>query len=269
VSVADALVRSEAFGPVAPSLGWAPPLRYLLRRDRVLRLVRALPAGDCLEVGCGAGALIDELAHAGWRALGVESSARALSVARALREASGGGQRLADALDPDASERWDLVCALDVLEHIEDDAAAVRDWVARLRPGGHLLLSVPAHPSRWSAGDEWAGHFRRYARGPLLALLEGSGLAPVHVECYGFPLANLSEALGAPVYRRMMRQRDRATTKAEATADSGVERRAAARLFRWLSSPPGRLGLWAALRMQAATAGRDWGSGYLVLARRS
>ena len=268
MSQSVALTRTATFGPVAPALGWSPPLRYLLRRDRVMRQLSSLTPGECLEIGCGAGALLDELAHQGWRALGIESSPRALAMAIALRDASGGSQRLAPMLDSEDRKTWDLVFALDVLEHIEDDVEAVQDWAARVRRGGHLLISVPAHPSRWSAGDEWAGHFRRYSRSQLAALMEKAGLLPVHVECYGFPLANISEALGAPVYRRMMPVRVASITKAEATADRGVERRAASRIFRWLSSPVGRLSLRCGLWAQAATAHRDWGSGYLVRARR-
>jgi len=240
-----------------------------MRRARALSAIEVLPPGDLLEVGCGAGALLDELAHRGWRAVGIDSSERARDIAAAISRATGGNQRVLAAPDPGWSSRFDLICALEVLEHIEDDRAALRQWAGWLRPGGVLLVSVPAHQRRWTAGDEWAGHFRRYERQDLLDLVEAAGLTVEMVECYGFPLGNLTEWLGAPAYRRKLRKRAPAhATKEAASADSGVERDTALRMFRWLDTIPGRVGLRAALALQAATCKVDWGCGFLLRARR-
>ena len=261
--------RSALFGVVAPTAGWAPPIRFLLRRARALRAIEGVPPGDLLEVGCGAGALLDELAHRGWHAVGVDSSERARQVAAAIAAATGGKQRLLAAPDPEWSGCFDLVCALEVLEHIEDDRAAMRQWAGWLRPGGTLLVSVPAHQRRWNAGDEWAGHYRRYERADLLDVVRSSGLVVEHVECYGFPLGNLTEWLGDATYRRKLIERAGApATKEAASADSGVERGAALRMFRWLDTMPGRLGLRTALALQAATRKVEWGCGFLLRARR-
>jgi SAM-dependent methyltransferase len=62
---------------------------------------------------------------------------------------------------------WDVIGAFDVLEHIDDDAAALDSIHAALAPGGVLLVTVPQHPWLWSAVDEAAQHQRRYTR-PLL-----------------------------------------------------------------------------------------------------
>jgi SAM-dependent methyltransferase len=240
-----------------------------LRRARALRAIERLTPGDLLEVGCGAGALLDELAHRGWRAVGIDSSDRARRVAAAIAAATGGSQRVLATPDPDWSARFDLICALEVLEHIEDDHGAMRQWAAWLRPGGTLLVSVPAHRRRWNAGDEWAGHYRRYEREELLGVVRSAGLVVEHVECYGFPLGNITEWLGDPAYRRKLRDRASApTSKEAASADSGVERSAALRMFRWLDTVPGRAGLRAALALQSATQGLEWGCGFLLRARR-
>src|SRR3546814_16370989 len=87
--------------------------------------------------------------------------------------------------------------AFEVLEHIEDDHAALRQWLGWLKPGGILLMSVPAHPSQWNEADVWAGHFRRYRKRELLGLVEENGLVLEHVECMGFPLANITERMQA------------------------------------------------------------------------
>ena len=119
------LRRDPVLGVLAPALGWAPPLRYLLRRHRAHQYLSGLTPGDLVEVGCGAGALLDELAHAGWRTTGVDASSRARRVATALRDASGGTQRVL--AEPDAAwhQCFDVVCALDVLEHIREDEVAL------------------------------------------------------------------------------------------------------------------------------------------------
>lgn len=254
-------------GPVSSEAGWAPPLRYLLRRDRVLRLVRGLAVGRYLEIGCGGGALVHEMAALGWDALGIETSERALGIAKSLREIGGGGQSLSSDLSEACDGAWDLVAALDVLEHIEDQEAAVRAWVGKLASRGMLLISVPAHPSRWGAGDQWAGHFRRYTAETLKGLLGTAGLEIVHLECYGFPLANVTELLGEPYYRRQLAKQG-GRSQSEATASSGVDRRVASRLSAIIASRPFLLALRLAFWAQDVSARTDWGSGYLVLARK-
>ena len=97
------------------------------------------------------------------------------------------------ALEP--GRTFDLVCAFEVLEHIEDDETALRDWVRLIRPGGHLLLSVPADPSRFGPMDEHAGHFRRYSVDRLTALAENVGLVDVRATVYGWPLGYALEAV--------------------------------------------------------------------------
>jgi SAM-dependent methyltransferase len=189
-------------------------------------------------------------------------------MARSIAATMGGRQTLVDAPDPAWKGSKDLVCAFDVLEHIEDDHAALRTWMDWLKPTGRLCISVPAHRHRWGAGDEWAGHWRRYDRSDLVGLLKSHGLVIEHLECYGFPLANLTEWAGGRAYRRLMRERGGATSMVRATANSGIDRSDYLRLFRWIDSPFGRFALRAALVMQAITNRVNWGSGYLVLARR-
>lgn len=256
------------FGVVAPSAGWVPPLRFLVRRNRILRLLATQPGGQLIEVGCGGGAMLAEFSAAGHAVVGLESSPRALAVARRVAEAVGGKYAVVDAPCPHWEERFDLVCAFDVLEHIKDDVAALEQWLSWLRPGGLICLSVPAHRRSWSAGDVWAGHYRRYDRRELEALLAARGLRLEHFECYGFPLANLTEWVGKRTYRRLLAERSANVGPSEATAGSGVDQRDSTALFRWLDTLPGRLSLRASFVLQHLFSGTDLGSGYLVLARK-
>ncbi len=72
---------------------------------------------------------------------------------------------------PFASDAFDLVCALDIIEHVDDDDGALSELVRVAKPGGTLLISTPLHPSRWTSFDDFVGHKRRYEPQPLLAKL--------------------------------------------------------------------------------------------------
>jgi SAM-dependent methyltransferase len=72
---------------------------------------------------------------------------------------------------------FDLVCAFDVVEHVDDEAATFRELARVCAAGGTLLLSVPLHPAQWTAFDDFVGHRRRYEPGRLVDLLAGHGFA--------------------------------------------------------------------------------------------
>jgi SAM-dependent methyltransferase len=258
------------FGPAAPEYGWVPAPRYLMRRSRILALTSDVRPGDLLEVGCGAGMLLQEFARRGFRCTALESSSAALSVARALAREANLTIEFRDAPDLDWRSCFDGVFAFDVLEHVADDRAALSAWARWLRPGGYLVISVPAHATRWTAGDEWAGHYRRYERADLKRLLGEVGLELERFECYGYPLANVSERVGARSYARRIR-RDAGHEEADrrsSTDRSGIERGPHVRLYPLLRSPPGRLALAVCLGIQRLFLATDLGSGYVLRARR-
>jgi SAM-dependent methyltransferase len=116
--------------------------------------------------------------------------------------------------------QFDLICAFEVLEHIEDDAAALKEWAGRLRANGWLLLSVPAHQRRYGPADELVGHFRRYDPGAMTALLASSGFTQIQMRQYGFPLGYLLEAGRNLIGRRRLATAG-AMPAAERTAGSG------------------------------------------------
>jgi SAM-dependent methyltransferase len=80
---------------------------------------------------------------------------------------------------------FDLVCALDVVEHVEDDDAAWAEVSRVAAAGATVLLSVPLHPARWTAFDDFVGHKRRYAPRRLRAKLAEHGLAVEQSAAYG------------------------------------------------------------------------------------
>jgi SAM-dependent methyltransferase len=153
------------------------------RRRLLARLIGSLapaPSWRVLEVGAGTGANLPVL-----RALGVRQVIACDLAAEAQRHQDAGVFTRADAARlPFASASIDLLLAADVIEHLADDRAALREFVRVLRPGGHLLVTVPAFPSLWGPQDIVAHHHRRYRRAPLLALLGEAGVRVV--SCFHF-----------------------------------------------------------------------------------
>lgn len=179
---------TAALPPLSPNawLRWAVVSRLLPPADTALRV---------LEVGCGQGGFAARLAQR-YTYLGVEPDATSCSVAaQRLALAGGHGEvREGDLSVVGARELFDLVCAFEVIEHIEDDHAMMRSWAAHLNPGGMLLLSTPAWQKRFGAADEMVGHHRRYDPPVLAALLRAAGLVDVEVVHFGAPLGYLLEA---------------------------------------------------------------------------
>jgi SAM-dependent methyltransferase len=149
---------------------------YRGRRSIVLDAVRrSLPPGGeprILDAGCGGGAELADLAALG-AAVGLEPSpaSRERALARGAGEVVDGDlARL-----PFAADEFDLATTLDVLEHLDDDRAALVELRRVVRPGGALVVTVPAHPRLWSRHDELNHHRRRYTRGTLRAAAAGGG----------------------------------------------------------------------------------------------
>ena len=199
----------------------APPLTLmaLLRWDRVRHLLPA-DAGSVVEVGCGQGAVGYRLAARANSYLGLEPDEQSHAVAAARLARLGRGAVRRGGIEAlGATETFDLLCAFEVIEHIEDDRGALAAWLRHVRPRGHVLLSTPAYQSRFGVSDETVGHFRRYEPEQLAELLTTSGLCDVEVCLYGMPLGYALEA----VRNRVLARRAVATgaTMAERSGGSG------------------------------------------------
>jgi SAM-dependent methyltransferase len=174
-----------------------------------------------LEIGCGQGALGARLAQR-TSYLGVEPDQESYGVAS--RRIAGFGGRVINGTHeavPDGSQ-FDVVCCFEVLEHIEDDAEALKSWVPFIRPGGHLVLSVPAFQERFGAMDVHAGHFRRYSVESLSARLSEAGLVVDEVIVYAWPLGYALEAVRNRIdTKRLAAAREAGTSIEDLTAASG------------------------------------------------
>jgi SAM-dependent methyltransferase len=158
---------------------------YRARREVVAALIRRRarpPKGArVLEIGCGTGHNLEMLGEFGTvEALEVDPAARDIAARRLGRPVLGSPlPQLAGV--PEGA--YDLIGAFDVIEHIEDDQAAIAAIGRRLKLGGRLVMTVPAHQWMWSAHDVINHHHRRYSKRALKALVAGS---PLHLDAIGY-----------------------------------------------------------------------------------
>ena len=139
-----------------------------------------------LEIGAGQGSIGARLAKR-FRYVGVEPDPVSASIARHRVERYGG--RIVQGTWSDIpSATYSVVAAFEVLEHIEDDRTALKQWSELLEPGGMLVLTVPAYQSRFAAADRRVGHHRRYDPHDLHSKIQAVGLTRVEIWMTGFPL---------------------------------------------------------------------------------
>ncbi len=182
----DALWRgawkeAAAFGP-----------GFRSRYATLLRLMGAFgAAGRFIEFGAGRGSFLPLVAERfPWLELSAhEDSAAALEVLRGLERLHSVHSGLLDE-SLDLGRAFDVAVCSEVLEHIEDDGAALDALIRHLRPGGRLYLSVPLRPDLWTRVDQEVGHQRRYERGRLAAMCRDRGLEVLADRATGFPLYN-------------------------------------------------------------------------------
>jgi SAM-dependent methyltransferase len=176
----------------------------------------ALPSGDgrgsvrILDAGCGSGRNMVALARRG-TVSGVELAPQSLEVARA-RDV---GPVLPGSLDeplPFADAAFDLAVALDVLEHVPDDGAALRELARVVAPGGRLLVTVPQYRWLWGEHDVLSHHHRRYTRSLLLGRAAAAGFSAERVTAF-------NTLLLAPIAAARFAQRAR--RRAQPASDLG------------------------------------------------
>ena len=169
---------------------WWYRARREILAEIIRREVRPSVSARILEIGCGTGhnlAMLSGFGHVD--ALELDDEARGIAEKRLGRPIMGAPlPELAGVPE----RHYDVVGAFDVIEHIEDDHAAVASIANRLKPGGKFVMTVPAHQWMWSAHDAVNHHKRRYSRHSLKLLIERSALRLDKIGYFNsllFPLA--------------------------------------------------------------------------------
>jgi len=165
---------------VSPDHWWFQGRRRIL--TRLLADLDLPPGARILDAGCGTGANTATLAALGrghgqgrgrgqGTVFGVDASPVPLGLAEEGLAVLARLERL-----PFARGRFDLVAALDLLEHLDDDAAGARELARVVAPGGRLLVFVPAFEQLWGLQDDVSDHRRRYTAASLRSLVIRAGL---------------------------------------------------------------------------------------------
>jgi SAM-dependent methyltransferase len=172
--------------------------------------VEAGAGARILDAGCGSGRNMVALARRG-TVTGVELATQSVEVARARAA----GPVLPGSLDeplPFGDGAFDLAVALDVLEHVGDDGAALRELARVVAPGGRLLVTVPQYGWLWGEHDVLSHHHRRYTRALLLGRAAAAGFAAERVTAF-------NAVLLAPI--AVARFAQRARRRAQPASDLG------------------------------------------------
>ncbi len=147
---------------------------------------------SCLDAGCGGGVNLSELARFG-SVIGLEPSDEALAVAGAR----GIGTVVRGTLEamPFEDGEFDVAATLDVIEHLDDDRAGLTELRRVVKPGGFLVVTVPAYPRLWGPHDVANEHRRRYLRRTLLSAAKETGWVPLTISHFNsilLPVAAVS-----------------------------------------------------------------------------
>jgi predicted TPR repeat methyltransferase len=156
------------------------------RTNLLLALLRSLdihPPADILDVGCAWGLTLDALERKGYEVAGLDISRRAL----ARVDRPGRDLIAADITRPlpQNARQYSVVIALDLIEHLDDDRAAILQLAQLTKPAGLIIISVPALPDLFSYFDAVQGHRRRYLPDTLRQACSGNGLIVEQIFWWG------------------------------------------------------------------------------------
>ena len=171
---------------------------WLARRRIVQRVLRARfpprpgPRPTLVDIGCGPGVMLASLRDT-FDCVGLEPDPVLAEHARRHSAVPIHAGRLTPE-QPLTQQRFDCVLLLDVVEHIEDDVAALRLAGSMLEPGGQMIVNVPALPWLWSVHDEVNQHKRRYLRAGLREVMEKAGLQIQSIRYWGMGLVPMAFA---------------------------------------------------------------------------
>jgi SAM-dependent methyltransferase len=169
--------------------------KLVLRESCITDVTSEWEPGSFLETGAGTGYMtrlfLERGFHGACYDLGKESRHRLRQNLDAYRDR----MSVVDDLSGLNEDSFDYLLAFEVLEHIEDDNQALTAWTHFLKPGGKILVSVPAHARKYGKSDEVVGHIRRYERKQLTDLLGNAGYEDIRLWNYGFPLTEFTRCV--------------------------------------------------------------------------
>lgn len=236
--------------------------RHYYRETLIMKLIGGIPPNRrILDVGCGTGSLMMQLVLRGYQVYGIDMSEdsvkrtnehlRLLVPKNEFVVKKGSAEQINY---PDGY--FDAVIAAEVLEHLEKDYLAVREFYRLLKPNGICIITVPTNMYLWDISDEMAGHKRRYSKDDLLMLFNSLSFKVEKLLYYGFPLMRLYHRL---VFLRWAKRLDKKMIGTVSSNDT-ITRIG----LSWLAT----LILGNLFRIDNIFSSLPWGNGVLLIARK-
>jgi SAM-dependent methyltransferase len=175
--------------------------KLILRESSIQDVSGSWPAGRFVEMGAGTGHMTRFFLERGFSGACHDLGEDSRQMMRRNLADAGERMRVVDDLSELLPEEFDYLFAFEVLEHIEPDRDVLREWVRYLKPGGRVLLSVPAHSRKYGRSDELVGHVRRYEKDQLHRLMHEAGIDDIRIINYGYPITELTRRLSNRMVR--------------------------------------------------------------------
>lgn len=163
-------------------------MRYHFTIKMLKVLLQNHNVNNILDFGCGTGEIINYIKRTfpDYNVMGADFSAKAIQIAKNNNIDVNFFVGNIDAFN--YNSKFDLILAIDVIEHISDDMSCLKKINQFLCHNGLLLLSIPNLMVYWTKSDETGGHFRRYTKKEIIEKLKMSGFEIEYIKTYGFPI---------------------------------------------------------------------------------
>lgn len=175
--------------------------KLILRESCINDVSGSWPAGRFVEMGAGTGHMTQWFLERGFTGACHDLGEDSREMMRKNLAHAGKRIMVVNELSELPVAAFDYLLAFEVLEHIEADLEVLREWMRFLKPGGHVLLSVPAHARKFGRSDEIVGHVRRYEKAQLHRLLQDAGVEDIRIINYGYPVTELTRRLSNRLVR--------------------------------------------------------------------
>lgn len=196
---------------------------HILRDDCIERVIAAWIPGKFIEMGAGTGITTEIFVKRKYIGSCYDLSAEDRILLKYNLSGYSDKVKVLENLLNLTPASFDYLFAFDVIEHIEDDKKSMIEWAGLLKQGGKVLISVPAHRRKFGKSDQLMGHFRRYEKDEITALLNEAGFSNIRIMSYGFPLINITTPVINMLYSLLKTEKFdySALTQSERTLKSG------------------------------------------------
>jgi ubiquinone/menaquinone biosynthesis C-methylase UbiE len=242
---------------------WSSTPKHIMRRKCIEYVVKKWIPASFIEFGAGTGDVTSLFLEKGYYGKCYDLGEENRQILRSNLTKYRHQMEVVDDLESIKGLQFDYLFAFEVLEHIKNDAEALKEWSSALKSGGKILISVPAHMSKYSKDDEFVGHVRRYEKVEIFQLLEKTGYKDITVLNYGFPLGNISRMMSKMIYGS--EKNCQSLSLEERSIKSGVERTSVTNKFAFLFN---EMTLMPFVFSQNLFLQKDWGDGYVVYAQK-